>query len=240
MLILLQHITFAILAYGRPSLALVAPAFLSCALFAYEVVRQARVYCLACTYTDLFVDLQQFVLLIQQVQAPEDLATPTPVPTTQAGPSPQSPSPPANVTNTSPTGVPLNGQSTTAASTSPQQRPRQGGSLLSVLRLIFQLVWYDERNRICAPALLVFPLLLITNGLVGYFVFIVLALVVRVMVAPGIAVILLAMLYSSIWAPQIVRATRRGRPCALERKYVIGTTIGRMLLAMCTHSRSGN
>jgi len=60
----------------------------------------------------------------------------------------------------------------------------------------------------------------------------VLSLVVRVVVAPGIAVILLAILYSSIWVPQIVRATRRGRPCALGKKYVIGTTMGRMSLAM--------
>jgi hypothetical protein len=62
----------------------------------------------------------------------------------------------------------------------------------------------------------------------------VLALVVRVVVAPGLAVFLLAVLYSSIWVPQIVRAARRGRPCTLGRKYVIGTTVGRMLLATCT------
>jgi len=77
------------------------------------------------------------------------------------------------------------------------------------------------------------------NEYVGYFVFFVLALVVRVMVAPGLGVVLLAILYSSIWAPQIVRAARRGRPCALGRKYIIGTTVGRMLLAMCTHPHSG-
>lgn len=46
--ILSQHITFAILADGRPSIALVAPAFLACALFAYEVVRLAHVYFLGC------------------------------------------------------------------------------------------------------------------------------------------------------------------------------------------------
>ena|ERR1700722_10485202 len=34
------HITFAILAEGRPSLSLVAPAFLACLLFVYEVVRK--------------------------------------------------------------------------------------------------------------------------------------------------------------------------------------------------------
>ncbi len=65
-----------------------------------------------------------------------------------------------------------------------------------------------------------------------------LALVVRVVVAPGLAVLLLAVLYSSIWVPQIVRAARRGRPCALGRKYVIGTTVGRMLLATCKCVRS--
>ncbi len=71
------------------------------------------------------------------------------------------------------------------------------------------------------------------TGRVGYFIFIVLALVVRVIVAPGLAAVLLAFLYSSIWAPQIARAARRGRPCALGMKYVVGTTVGRMLLALC-------
>ena len=33
------HITFAILAEGRPSLSLIAPAFLACILFIYEAVR---------------------------------------------------------------------------------------------------------------------------------------------------------------------------------------------------------
>ena len=46
--ILSQHITFAILADGRPSIALVAPAFLACALFAYEVVRRLRFYYVGC------------------------------------------------------------------------------------------------------------------------------------------------------------------------------------------------
>jgi hypothetical protein len=74
------------------------------------------------------------------------------------------------------------------------------------------------------------------TGRLGYFIFIVLALVVRVIVAPGLAAVLLAVLYSSIWAPQIVRAARRGRPCGLGRKYIVGTTVGRMLLALCTAS----
>ncbi|KAI9509785.1 hypothetical protein F5148DRAFT_1275103 [Russula earlei] len=183
------HITFAILAEGRPSIALVAPAFLACALFAYEV---------------------QFVLLIQQVQAPEDLAAPASVPSPQA----RSPSPPANTSSS----VLANGQSTTATSTPSlnvqQPRMQRMTSLSFLLRFVLRSVWHNEHNR------------------TWYFVFIMIALVIRVIVAPGLTVVLLAVLYSSIWAPQIVRAARRGRPCALGKKYVIGTTIGRMLLAM--------
>lgn len=179
------HMTFAILADGRPSIALVAPAFLACALFAYEV---------------------QFVLLIQQVQAPEDLAAAPPVPPT---PSPQATSPaqPPSPSESTPI-APTNSQNANA--TAP---PQQGVSFLSIVRFILQLVWYDDHNRI------------------WYLILIVLALVVRVVVAPGLAVLLLAVLYSSIWVPQIVRAARRGRSCGLGRKYVIGTTVGRMLLA---------
>jgi hypothetical protein len=33
-----------------------------------------------------------------------------------------------------------------------------------------------------------------------------------------------------------VRAARRGRPCALGMKYIVGTTAGRMLLALCAVS----
>ena len=33
------HITFAILAEGRPSLSLIAPAFLACLVFVHEAVR---------------------------------------------------------------------------------------------------------------------------------------------------------------------------------------------------------
>lgn len=107
----------------------------------------------------------------------------------------------------------------------------------SVIRSILRFIWYDEHNRICASVSR-FPLsiTLTRTWRVGYFVFIVLVLVVRVVVAPGLAAILLAVLYSSIWAPQIVRAARRGRPCALGMKYIVGTTAGRMLLALCAAS----
>jgi hypothetical protein len=107
---------------------------------------------------DRFVGLQQFVLLIQQVQAPEDLATLPPLPNLQTTPIAQSPTPPANTTNTSSTNMPTNGRGANASSmpllptTSPQQVSGQGVSWLVVLRLVLQFVWYDEHNRICTLA----------------------------------------------------------------------------------------
>lgn len=192
----------------------------------------------------LIVGLQQFILLIQQVQAPEDLAA-VPVRTRQTAPSTQPPFPPAATPNASPMGVLTNGQSTTALlsslpqSTSPQRPPLQDATWSSFIRSVIRFAWYDEHSRICARvALSRLPFYRLTNERVGYFIFVVLTLVVRVIVAPGLAAVLLAVLYSSIWAPQIVRAARRGRPCALGRKYIVGTTIGRMSLALCTASSS--
>jgi len=41
-----SHITFAILAEGRTSLGLIAPAFLTCLMFIYEAVRTISNFCL--------------------------------------------------------------------------------------------------------------------------------------------------------------------------------------------------
>jgi hypothetical protein len=60
------HITFAIIANGRPSLSLVAPAFVACVLFAFE---------------------SQHAILINQVQAPEDAVAPPPPRPVQQEPS---------------------------------------------------------------------------------------------------------------------------------------------------------
>ena len=106
---------------------------------------------------DRLFGLQQFVLLIQQVQAPEDIVALPPMPSPQAAPTTQPPSQPVNVTNASPTSNTINGQGTNASTapstpnTSRQQPPGQGVSWISVLRFILQLVWYDEHNRICTP-----------------------------------------------------------------------------------------
>ncbi|KAH9032762.1 hypothetical protein EDB85DRAFT_2145329 [Lactarius pseudohatsudake] len=183
------HMTFAILADGRPSMALVAPAFLACALFAYEV---------------------QFVLLIQQVQAPEDLAAALPLPTIpspQAASSAHTPSPSEN--------TPI-----APSSAVPTADAQNANATAPATRCFFSL---HRSNHL--------PTSLARRPQPRYLILIVLALGLRIIVAPGLTVFVLAVLYSSIWVPQIVRAARRGRPSALGRKYVIGTTVGRMLLA---------
>jgi hypothetical protein len=115
--------------------------------------------CLFLDATYLVVGLQQFILLIQQVQAPEDLAA-VPVPARQTAPSTQSPSPPANTTIASSTGVPTNGQSTTALlspspqNTSPQRPLRQEVTWSSFILSVLRFAWYDEHNRICASVTL--------------------------------------------------------------------------------------
>ncbi|KJA28091.1 hypothetical protein HYPSUDRAFT_34432 [Hypholoma sublateritium FD-334 SS-4] len=63
------HITFAILAEGRPSISLIAPAFLACVVFLHEA---------------------QFAALIHQIQAPEDYVPPPP-PVASPSPSPRTP-----------------------------------------------------------------------------------------------------------------------------------------------------
>ncbi|KAG6374644.1 hypothetical protein JVT61DRAFT_4009 [Boletus reticuloceps] len=71
------HITFAILANGRPSMSLVAPAFLACLLFALEAVSDASEVENLWLTLALLRGIQQHAILINQVQAPED-ATPQP------------------------------------------------------------------------------------------------------------------------------------------------------------------
>ena len=49
--------------------------------------------------------------------------------------------------------------------------------------------------------------------------------------------IFVAVSYSLIWLPQIVRSARRGRTSGLAREYVIGTTVCRLYLALCEFFR---
>ncbi|THH13747.1 hypothetical protein EW146_g6501 [Bondarzewia mesenterica] len=191
------HITFAVLAEGRPSLSLVAPAFLSCTLFAHEV---------------------RFALLISQVQAPED-TVPTPPPlATAPAPAPPIPASESVAIDTA--------EGTTEAAPVPANRGPDSANA------------DDCRTSRADPtflsSLIVESLALTLSNSVdtGILMFFLLTFVVRIVLAPSLTLLFFAVLYASFWVPQIVRAVQRGRPCALDQKYLVGTTVGRLLIAM--------
>ena len=53
------HITFAILAEGRPSLSLIVPAFLACLVFVYEAVRKVFPFLL------LVIDPNEYIAILR-------------------------------------------------------------------------------------------------------------------------------------------------------------------------------
>lgn len=66
--------------------------------------------------------------------------------------------------------------------------------------------------------------------------FLIVTVVVRLLLAPSLGLMFFALLYGSFWVPQIARAARRGRSCALEGRYLVGTTLGRVAIAGCESS----
>ncbi|KAG6873506.1 hypothetical protein C0995_014774 [Termitomyces sp. Mi166 len=193
------HITFAILAEGRPSISLVAPAFLACILFVHEA---------------------QFSVLIHQIQLPEDVVPPTPLPPasgtsaaqTAAGNEPrQRPMPLASDDRTprrpTPTPTPP------APAPTPNNTPTNPASR-SFISFFFHHIRTDPQARLW----------------VTLFVF--LTFIVRVILSPLLSMVFVAITYSFIWLPQIIRSIRRGRTSGLSKEYIIGTTICRLYLAL--------
>ena len=67
----------------------------------------------------------------------------------------------------------------------------------------------------------------------GFILFVFLTFIVRVILSPMLSMFFVAITYSSIWLPQIVRSTRRGRTSGLTKEYILGTTICRLFGALC-------
>lgn len=83
---ILQHVTLGIIADGRTSISVMAPAALACILFVQEAVSNQSMHILL--DADRLCE-QQFAVLIGQLQAPEDVRPPTrPTPQPQAQPTP--------------------------------------------------------------------------------------------------------------------------------------------------------
>ncbi|KAG7444427.1 uncharacterized protein BT62DRAFT_987876 [Guyanagaster necrorhizus] len=167
------HITFAIIAEGRPSLSLTAPAFLACTMFVYEA---------------------QFSVLIHQIQMPEDIVDPVPAPTTAITQE--------RTGNVPPPVVPPN-PATTAAAPS-----------LSFWAFAIQHLRSDPGARLWIT------------------MFFFLTFIVRVILSPTLSLMFVALTYSFIWLPQIIRSVRRGRSSGFSKEYVIATTGCRLSLGM--------
>lgn len=238
------HITFAILAEGRPSTSLVAPAFLACILFVYEAV--GFLYPLSMSHGSwchLPFVLQQFSVLIHQIQLPEDTVTP-PTPPTPSPPAPGAPStqtlglnesrirpvPLASDDGASRRPTPTPSAPTSNTPTSPTSR--------SFVSFFFHHIRTDPQARLCTYRISI-PLCGIDFDNVstkGVILFVFLTFVVRVILSPMLSMVFVAITYSFIWLPQIIRSVRRGRTSGLSKEYIIGTTICRLYLALCEQS----
>ncbi|TFK71357.1 hypothetical protein BDN72DRAFT_817637 [Pluteus cervinus] len=170
------HITFAVLAEGRTSLALLAPAFLACVLFLIEV---------------------QFSLLVHQIQIPEDVAPPPPTP-------PPAPAAPQDQTTPGPT-------TGTPAPPRPTPTPPHRQSFFS---FFIHHIQTDPQAKLWLM----------------WFAF--LTVIVRVVLSPLLSMMFIGITHTSFWSAQIVRSARRGRTSGLDKEFVIGTTICRLVIAL--------
>ncbi|KAI5124239.1 hypothetical protein M0805_005088 [Coniferiporia weirii] len=186
------HITFGILADGRPSLSLIAPAFLAAVLLVYEA---------------------QFSVLIHQIQQPEETNTapsrptpPLPLATEQVAPSSTPPM-------TSPAAAAAANDTNTSSQGAQAPLPVRPPSVGVVSRL-----WRRLRENPQARFWLSMVLAL--------------ALFVRVLVSPSLALLTIAGVYSNFWVPQIVRSARRGTTSGLSVEYLVGSSACRGFFAL--------
>ncbi|KAI0925008.1 hypothetical protein AcW1_006950 [Taiwanofungus camphoratus] len=183
------HITLAILADGRPSLAVLAPGGLACMLFIYEA---------------------QFAVLIGQIQAPEDVPPPPPLPAPQAPINPHSDTEASSVDNAYPPAT-LPQTPAPAVATPPTPTTPERSSFLRFL-------WNHIRTDPSARLWTIISLFLI-------FVF-------RIVIILSLPLFFVGTLYSCMWLMQVWRSARRGRSSGLSAEYLIGATLCRLYFAL--------
>ncbi|KAJ4479660.1 hypothetical protein C8J55DRAFT_74855 [Lentinula edodes] len=203
------HVTFAVLAEGRPSLSLIAPSFLACVIFLYEA---------------------QFSMNIHQIQLPEDAPPPRPpvpvpaVPVTapspvrgttpQVVPTPFSPDtdPSTNPSNAPP--APIDNAPAPTVATQPATLTPAPPQNVSFWTFFWQQVRTDPQARLYV------------------ILFVFLSTIVRIILSPTLTLLFVAITYSCIWLPQIWRSMRRGRSSGLSMEYLVGITICRLYLML--------
>ncbi|PPR03221.1 hypothetical protein CVT26_008069 [Gymnopilus dilepis] len=192
------HITFAILAEGRPSLSLIAPAFLACILFIHEA---------------------QFAALVHQIQGPEDYVPPATSPENldrvenQERNDTQEPLLP--VVSPSATATPPSDNSTPIATNPAATQPNTNGPVpTSFYSFFIHQLRTDPQAKLWL-SMVIF-----------------LTFIVRVILSPLLSMLFVAVTYSSVWLPQIIRSVRRGRTSGLSKEYVFGTTLCRLYMTL--------
>ncbi|KAG5352136.1 hypothetical protein C0989_003604 [Termitomyces sp. Mn162] len=161
--------------------------------------------------------LLQFSVLIHQIQLPEDAVTlstpPPPVSGTTAARTTAEDEPQQRpVPLTSDDRTPRRSTPTPSVTT-PNNTPTNPTSR-SFISFFFHHIRTDPQARLWV------------------ILFVFLTLIVRVILSPTLSMVFVAITYSFIWLPQIIRSVRRGRTSGLSKEYVIGTTVCRLYLAL--------
>ena len=159
------------------------------------------------------------------------MTTPTPNPSTVAA------TPDAQTTNNTTA-------SRTAETASPETRlPTSGESTGTAgptrptfIWHLIDYMWNDPHSRICgfwspSPANDRLTLITMTGLTLSFF----LTVVNQFVLWFSLPLLAAAVAYSMFWLPQIVRSALRGRSAALTTEYLVGTTICRLIFALCLY-----
>ncbi|KAL0955123.1 hypothetical protein HGRIS_004036 [Hohenbuehelia grisea] len=152
----------------------------------------------------LFAYETKFAILLYQVQLPEVTVAPPPPP------------PAVQPTQTDVQGDAAQPTQTVEAATqtSPQPQPSFFAASQSSLLPFLRFVAADPHARL------------------WFSLFVFMAFLVRIILSPTLALFSVAITYSSIWLPQIIRSARRSRSSGLSTGYVLGTSACRLYIAL--------
>ncbi|KAG7093495.1 hypothetical protein E1B28_007171 [Marasmius oreades] len=164
-----------------------------------------------------FIYEAQFAMLIHQIQIPEDAVA------VQPRPPPTMPTPTSSAQNATPTAntdpvsisppASNRAEENIAPQTATQPTLPQTQST-SFWGFVWQQIRTDPQARLWV------------------ILFVFLTTFVRIFLSPTLTLLFVAITYSMIWVPQIIRSVRRGRNSGLSKEYIIGTSVARLFLLL--------
>ncbi|KAL0570589.1 hypothetical protein V5O48_011372 [Marasmius crinis-equi] len=166
-----------------------------------------------------FIYEAQFAMLIHSIQIPEDAVNTPPRPTppasttnatlpTENASTPSNEPPATTLPTTTPTTDPATPVRPAPPPTTPPTQPTS----------FWAFVWHQIRTD--------------PQARLWVILFVFLTTIVRIFLSPTLTLLFLAITYSMIWLPQIVRSVRRGRNSGLSKEYIIGTSAARLYLLL--------